>query len=245
MQIGKVGLQYATKTEPGKLIIGLLMLIHFVLSWFVMSVVVFFRRDHGERYLSWINILFGMTAIGLFTGLGNYLLSETGHLSKPIEIAYDLVVIASVYHRVMIWRRNKTGVLWHSYYPGTSWLQIPGVSFEVVQKWIEPAILFAGAWVANHYHDQPLRLWLMISGFGLLVHEQVSFYLQRQRILDLRDSLIESRVMGAVIQGKSAKETAGFTMAKSNVAVIRQLQSEDAFNSLPEEVASILDKDAA
>ena len=88
MKIGKVGARIAMATEPGKLVVGVLMLIHFVLSWFVMSVVVFLRKDYGSRYLSWINILFGMFAVSLFTGLGNWFLSEGGHLSHTIEAAY-------------------------------------------------------------------------------------------------------------------------------------------------------------
>jgi hypothetical protein len=245
MKIGKVGFQYATATEPGRLIFGILMLIHWVLSWFVMSVVVFFRRDFGERYLSWINIIFGVTAVGLFTGLGNWLLSSSGHMSKIIEIAYDLVVILSVYHRVIIWRKNKTGTLWHSYNPGRSWIQIPGLSQEAVAKWIEPCLLFALAYVASIYHDQPLRLWLFIGGFALLVHEQVSFYMQRQRILDMRDARIESMMWSHVMAGKPVQQTAGYAIAKSNIEIINQMAGHDAFQELPEDVASILDKEVA
>ena len=208
MKLGKVGAGFAMATQPGKLVFGILMLLHWILGWFVMSVVVFLRRQFGERYLSWLNILFGMTAIGFFTGFGNLLLSQgSSHLSYTIEIAYYSVVGLSVYHRVVIWRKNKAGKLWHSYNPGTSLIKIPGVSGETMAKWIEPAVLFLLAYIAGKFHDTPLRLWLIIGGFSLLVHEQVSFYMQRQQFLDMRDAIIESRNWGAVMSGSKRRAT--------------------------------------
>jgi hypothetical protein len=246
MKLGNVGKRVAMATEPGKLVFGILTLIHWILGWFVMSVVVFLRRNMGERYLSWVNILFGMTAIGLFTGLGNWLLSENGHLSYTIEFAYYGVVGLSVYHRVVIWRKNKRGILWHSYFPGQSWIRIPGLSEEAVAKWVEPAVLLALAQVANHYHDTPLRLWLMIGGFSVLVHEHVSYYMQRQTFLDLRDAMIEQKNWSAVMAGKPARETQGYTIARSNLELLeRTPELKDAFQSLPDEMKAMLDKEVA
>ena len=246
MKIGKVGARIAMATEPGKLVVGVLMLIHFVLSWFVMSVVVFLRKDYGSRYLSWINILFGMFAVSLFTGLGNWFLSEGGHLSHTIEAAYYCVVGLSIYHRVVIWRKEKKGVRWHSYNPGQSLIRIPGVSEETVAKWIEPCVLFALAFVAGKFHDAPLRLWLLIGGVAVLVHEHVSYHMQRQNLLDMQDALIEQKNLSAVLAGKSVQQTQGYTIARSNRELIeRTPEIRDAFQALPDEVKAILDKEVA
>lgn len=247
MKLGKAGANFAMATEPGKMVAGIMMLIHWILGWFVMSVVVFLRRQFGERYLSWINILFGMTAVGLFTGLGNWFLSQgSSHLSYTIEAAYYGVVGLSVYHRVVIWRKNKNGVLWHSYNPGTSLIQIPGVAEETIAKWIEPGVLFALAYVAGKFDDTPLRLWLLIGAFALLVHEQVSAYMQRQDFLNLRDAMIESRNRSAVMSGKPVQQTQGYTIARSNLEMLeRTPELRDAFMELPDDLKAILDKEAA
>ena len=229
------------------MVVGILKLLHWILGWFVMSVVVFLRVSFGERYLSWLNILFGMTAIGFFTGFGNLLLSQgQTHLSYTIEIAYYGVVILSVYHRVVIWRKNRAGQLWHSYNPGTSLIRISGVSEETVAKWIEPAVLFGLAYVADKYHDTPLRLWLMIGGFSVLVHEQVSAFMQRSQFLDMRDAMIEQKNWAGVMSGKPVQQTQGYTIAKSNLAMLeRSPEMQDAFAELPDDMKAILDKEAA
>ena len=246
MKLGKVGARIAMAAEPGKLVVGLMMLGHWILGWFVVSVVVFLRKGFGSRYMSWINILFGMTAVSLFTGVGNWFLSEGGHLSRMIEAAYYGVVGLSIYHRVVIWRKEKAGRLWHSYNPGESLIRIPGVSEETVAKWIEPAVLFALAYVANMFHDAPLRLWLLIGGFALLVHEQVSYHMQRQTLLDMQDALIEQKNWSAVMSGKPAQQTQGYTIAKSNLELLeRSPEMRDAFSALPDDVKAILDKEAA
>lgn len=247
MKLGKVGFTYAMATEPGKLVFGILTLVHWILGWFVMSVVVFLRRDFGERYLSWLNILFGMTAIGFFTGIGNLLLSQgSTHLSWAIELAYYGVIGLGVYHRFIIWRKNKRGQLWHSYSPGSSLIRLPGVSVETIAKWIEPLVLFVMAFVAAELHDAPLRLWLIIGGFALLVHEQVSFYMQRQQFLDMRDAMIESRNWGAVMSGKPVEQTQGYTIAKSNRDILNGTPGlKDGFAGLSDEMKGIMDEEVA
>ena len=231
MKLGKAGLSFATATEPGKLVFGILMLIHWVLGWFVMSVVVFLRKNFGERYLSVVNILFGMTAVGLFTGLGNLLLSQgSSHLSYAIEFAYYGVVGLSVYHRFVIYRKNKAGKLWHSWNPGESLIKLPGVSEETVARWVEPGVLFALSLVAEKMGDAPLRILLLIGSFSILVHEQVSYFMQRQQFLDMRDSMIESRNWSAVMSGEPVEHTQGYTIAKSNLEMLeRSPELKDAF----------------
>ena len=244
MKLGKVGAGLAMATSAGKMIAGIMAIIHWVLGWFVASVVPFLRTNMGERYFSWINLMFGMTAVGLFTGLGNVILSQgQTHLSWTIELAYYGVLGLGVYHRFVIYRKNKRGVLWHSYCPGISLIRLPGVSVETVAKWIEPAVLFALAYIAGQFHDRPLCLWLNIGGFALLVHEQVAYYLQRQQLLDARDAMIESKNLGAVMAGRPMAQTAGYTIATSNLAIIEQSpEVKDSFSGLPNELRGIMDE---
>ena len=247
MEIGKKSMHLAMATEPGKLIATVLMLVHFVLSWYVMSIVVLLRRNFGERYLSWVNIGFGLLAISLMSGFGNIVLSPANvHISHTIGIAYNIVVLASLYHRWVIWRRNKSGLMWHSYFSGYSWIQIPGISAETVQKWIEPILLLVLGSIAGHLHEPTLRLWLMVSGVAMLAHEQVAYFLQRQMILDMQDGIIEQRNWAQVMAGKDVRQTQGYTIAKSNLDVIAHNSDlRSAFETLPDDMKAILDKKEA
>ena len=147
---------------------------------------------------------------------------------------------------MVIWRKEKAGKLWHSYNPGESLIRIPGVSEETVAKWIEPGLLFALAYVAGKFHDTPLRLWLLIGAFAVLVHEHVSYHMQRQSLLDMQDALIEQKNLSAVLSGKPVQQTQGYTIAKSNIALLeRSPEMRDAFSTLPDDMKAILDKEAA
>ena len=247
MQLHKPAQRLIMGTDAGQMIAGILTLIFWVLGWFVMSVVPFLRKDFGERYMSWLNIVFGLTAIGFFTGIGNVLFSQgSNHVSWVIEVMYYGVIIMCVDHRVEIWRKNRRGELWHSYYAGTSLLRLPKVSVETTAKWIEPAVLFALAQVANAWHDRPLYLWLLIGAIAVFVHEQISFHMQRQQFLDMRDAMIASQNRSAAMSGQSAKQSHGFTIAASNLEILRrnpELKGE--FGELPDDVKEILDEEAA
>ena len=178
MKLGKVGLKVAMSTGPGQLVMGFLSLIHWVLGWFVMSVVVFVRKDFGERYLSWVNIMFGAVAVGLFCGLGNMFISwkHGTEISRMIGVAYNLFLLCAIIHRVKIWRRNKRGEQWHSYNPGVSIFRIPRVSLETQSKWIDPAIIWTISVITYNLNDHTVTNWLQIGSLSLIIHEQVSYY---------------------------------------------------------------------
>jgi hypothetical protein len=230
MRIGKAGrnIAFAVYT-PWKYLEAVFAIFHWIMSWFVASTVVWLRKDFGERYLGWLNLMFGWTAIGLFTGFGNWALSALSgeRPSVLIEYVYLGCVGLGIYHRVIINRKNKAGVQWHSLYSGTSHLERAGfkVSTETLQKWIEPGILIILAWMFRRFHSTPMAAWLFVSGLALALHEQMSSFHVRQDFLDKSDARIEAHFWQSAMAGKPAQETAGFTIAQSN---------RDLFNSRPD-----------
>lgn len=226
MQIGKAVGKVATATSAGALVAGIFSLIYIALSFFVVSIVVFLRKDFGMRYLSVMNIFFGMFAIGWFTGVGNFIFSiGQDHVSYAIGIAYYGMIALAIYHRWSMRKKERNGQVMHSLYPGTSLIRLPGVSHETMAKWIEPALVILCGYIAGKMHDNPLRLWLMISGIGLFVHEQIAFHLQRENFLNMRDAMIESRNWSAAIQGKPAEQSQGYTIAASNREILGDLKN--------------------
>lgn len=60
------------------------------------------------------------------------------------------------------------------------------------------------------------------------------------------DAQIESRNWAAVMSGKPVRQTQGYTIAESNVQLIKQEPDiQDAFAALPDDVKAIMDQEAA
>jgi len=218
--------------------LGLLSLIS---ACFAVSVVVFIRKDFGERYLGWLNLFFGYTVVANFTFLGGMIAAMTGRGGQQFMLLFWLAfIVMSLYRRWQITRRNNAGVEWHSMYIGSSILPLP-FSEEKIYKFFEPAIVFAVGYMFWGLSGQ-VGLWLMIGGVALLVNNHIVFYNERRSILDLRDAQIEAKYLGAALSGKPAKETAGFVVAESSVKLMRQEASlKGAFDNLSPELKEVLD----
>lgn len=247
MKLGKTGRKIAMSFEPWQQLEALAMILYWVCGWFVMSVVVFFRKDFGERYLSWINLFFGYIVVGLFTGsaLSLWNASNGSPVSAIMGAFYLAFVAASIAHRVAISRKNKAGQEWHSLYSGTPLLPVP-VPTEIMNKWVEPALLGLLGILMTLLHIGMIAIWLFIAALALALHEQISYHLQRQQLLDLRDARIEAKYWQAAMSGKPAKESKGFVIASSNIELLdRSPGLRDAFSSLAPELQSIMDRPEA
>ena len=146
----------------------------------------------------------------------------------------------SFYRRRQITARNNAGIEWHSMYIGTSLLPLP-FSQEKIYKFFEPALVFALGHLLWTFSGQ-VGLWLMGSAVALLINNHIVYYNERRSILDLRDSQIEAKYLGAALSGKPAKETAGFVVAESSIQLMRQDAAlSDAFANLSPELKDVLD----
>jgi hypothetical protein len=125
-------------------------------------------------------------------------------------------------------------------YVGTSLLPLP-FSQEKILKFFEPAIVFVAGCLLRNISG-PVGLWLMVSGFSLLVNNHIVAYNERQAILDLRDGQIEAKYFSTAMSGKPARETAGFVVAESSIRLIgKDARLQRAFADLSSELKSLLD----
>lgn len=202
----------------------ILALLYLISGCFSISVVGFTRKDFGERYFGFFNLLFGYTVIANFAFLGNFLGVATGHKFSWLMVLFWLGFIAvSLYHRAVIARRNKRGQEWHSMYIGESWLtSLPlPCSREKIFKLVEPGLVFLAGLIFWKISGA-VGIWLMISGLSLFVNNHLVFWFERQAFLDVIDARIEARYMSGAVQGKPAKQTGGFVLAESNIQMIRR-----------------------
>jgi len=238
---GKQFLQFARGLDPWKKLEVFAVLVNFVAACFSLSSVVFVRRDFGERYLGWINLAFAYTVPVNFAVFGNLVARSQGHgMSWSMIAAWLAFVAVSMFHRLVIWRRQRTGEQWHSYYVGMSLLPLP-VSEEVKLKWIEPSLVLALAALCWALSAELLAVWLALSSMALWLHTHLLFYYREQAVLDAIDAQLEARHLGDALQGKPARQTAGVVMAES---VRKRVQSDPglvaAFASLSPELKAMM-----
>jgi hypothetical protein len=218
-----------------------LSLLSLITGCFSISIVPFTRKDFGERYLGWLNLYFGYSALAGFVFFGNLLGALTRHGGSRLIIVFLLAFVAlSLYHRLQITRKNNAGAEWHSMYFGTSVLPLP-FSQEKIYKFFEPAMVFAVGHLFWMFSGQ-VGLWLMVSAVSLLINNHIVFYNERRSILDMRDAQIEAKYISAAFSGKPASETAGFVVAESSIKLMKQDASlTDAFANLSPELKDVLD----
>jgi hypothetical protein len=143
---------------------------------------------------------------------------------------------------VVIWRKNKAGVEWHSKYRGTS--NVPAIfSEEVMHKYVEPfGVFFIGALLTQGGPTRAFGVWLVFSSVALLTDVHLSYEAQRQRFLDARDAQIEAKNMGNAMAGKPASMSAGFTVYESTRQLFKSEGNHGASSQLPADLEGLLTK---
>jgi hypothetical protein len=218
-----------------------------ILGMHAISVQVFTRKNFGTRYMGVLNCLFGITAIGFYTGLGNIIISSAAHqaVSGLMEFLYTACICLMVYHRVVIWGKEKQGVIWHSMYSGqptgSSLLAFTGFSEGTLKQWVEPLLLLILAYIASHAHQAAVATWLYIGAVSVFVHETLGAQIEKNRIYDEQDSMIESRYRNRAMAGKSTGANQGFTMAQSSIDLMRRIPDAEISGELPADVRNMMD----
>ena len=82
------------------------------------------------------------------------------------------------------------------------------VEDKIFYGFIEPAICFYGGMVLYAF-EELAGVWLMLASIALLMKNQMSISVERDRELDARDAEIEARYRSEAAQGKPMRETAG------------------------------------
>lgn len=204
---------YSAVVESTPLGKFLRVLMLWVMSIFSLTVEVTLRRNFGERYLpipavatsaavylllAWTNR--GPGGVTVFTALWSFF-PAPGVLAWLFLVAF---VGLGLFYRYQIFRRNwYTGVPWHSYASGDSWLapytynlraRLPFMVpvSDATQRYIEPfAVALLGFMLLGL--DGFLGTWLVLAGVCLTVKEQLKHGRIRSAYLTLVDMQIEGQ----------------------------------------------------
>jgi len=220
-------------------ILGLVVLLTSALT---MSIVPFTRKDFGERYLGWLNLYFGYSAMATFITFSSLMggLLKIGTSPQLMHYFWLAFVGMTLYHRYEISRKNRKGIEWHSMYIGKSLLPLP-FSQETILKFFEPLSVFLLGFIVMKFSGQ-MGLWLIICAIAVAINNQIVFFQERQSVLDMRDAQIEAKYISDAFAGKPASQTAGFTVSESCVKLMAtDTKLADAFSNLSDDMKDILD----
>jgi hypothetical protein len=229
-------------TDPWQKYEWALGLLKLLSGCFCITVVPFVRKDFGERYLGWLNLYLGYSALGLFIIAGMLAGTFIPHY-RPTEMMTYLwlgFIGTSIWHRREISRKNNSGEEWHSMYMGSSILPLP-LSEEKIYKFAEPGLIFAAGYLLSNISGL-FGLWLMIAGLSLFINNHIAYHTERSMMLDVRDAGIEAQFLSDALSGKPANQTCGFVIGESSRKLIgKDARLQEAFSKLPGELKDLMD----
>lgn len=151
------------------------------------SVVVFLRRNFGERYL-------GGPAVCVLVAVPLFVTAWPGHDVRPLMWFMPVYLYACFLHRTVILRRKRRGVVVHSFYGGDSLLRrfFPHVSESTMRRGLEPlSALLAGVFLMPL--SEPLGSYIMLAAIGLYISECVTDITQREHVQRMHDAYAEQQ----------------------------------------------------
>lgn len=203
-----------------------------LLGWLTLSITVWTRVSHGDRYLSlsrvilaWLTMqLFGSLtwmALGFLSAMGMRQGGFGGWMLNPYATAF-LVMCAFA-----AWKNRQRTYYQHSRSFGVSRLlpllrklaallpaEMRDAWLEEKLDWwtyrlIEPAMIFLLGWLVGQTLDPTMGLYLQVCSVALLLEAQLAYSDRKNRYFDHLDALLESHALQAMIEGKPAPQHTG------------------------------------
>lgn len=187
-----------------------------ILSWVTrilcINVAVLFRFSLGERFLSNDVIILALIMVFIWPKLASEVTSISGEkFATLLTLYFSVLAIAFIFQKVLIWRRNRKGVRWHSYSPGISWFYLlmpkplkKWITHQRVQYYVEPLMCVVLFWFLTGL-DPMLAIYMLFSGLALFFVGQLHREEMRKKYLDMVDKSIEAEILVEMMEGKEAK----------------------------------------
>ena len=95
---------------------------------------------------------------------------------------------------------------------------------DKVNRFLDPLLVFVVGFIVISFDQRILGIWLLAAGVTLFFNEQLRYSEQRNKVLNAIDGYIENQHMDAALEGKSKKQTQGFSLV---AAEPKKLSSDD------------------
>jgi len=187
-------------------------IIQFILDLTFSLVMPFLRRNFGERFFSLSMILFmgaAVTAVTFWLGKNNSFVY--GYMAA--------VAVLSLYHLLVIFLRNRKGVVWHSRHEGDflPFLHyLPKASYWMIEGFYEPLIIVITGAVVSYYTDPAMASFFWFIAAAMVLRSRYAYRLHKEKMLDERDAQIEAENKMQALEGAATKDTKGFVIKGAN-----------------------------
>src|SRR5260370_9913174 len=180
-----------------------------------LTVMIFIRRKIGFRFLGTTKLFAMFVVIGVIGGISEAFQPQNVNVNNPYnvpgvptsvpnpDIAFQfraLLIFAFVmlalglFERWLRWQDIKKGVAWHTYSRGISLFSFLPFNDSIIKRYVDPAaVAIVGFVLALVFRW--LGVYIIFSAFFLFIFEACDYEQQRNRLLDVNDSLIASEVM--------------------------------------------------
>ncbi len=167
-----------------------------------LTVITILRRDIGYRLVHPLKLI---AVMGLLAVIA--ILAMPGNEdARPVDLLiFALISFAlGIYQRIRRWFEMNSGVMEFTYYVGSSpfdfrWLPNFVRRNRRVARYVDP-IFCAALGLALFPFSRALAMWLVFSGLALRSYEDQIFRRERNRDLDLVDSLIITQRQARVFE---------------------------------------------
>jgi len=220
------------RLEQSDLVQGYKFWIKFAFDMGFALVMPILRRNFGERFFSFVMVLFMGAAVLVATSW--FQLSGI-----PLYSYMATIAVLSAFHMLVIFMRNRKGHEWHTRYEGDflPFFQfLPKSGYWMIESVYEPLFVLSIAIGFYFVEMQSLASLLAASSVLMFLRSRYNYGLYKTRILDERDAMIEAEYAMEALNGESSKETKGYVIkgAKSlndqdKTALGKRILSSDEF----------------
>jgi hypothetical protein len=168
-----------------------------------ITVMVFIRQKVGFRLCrpTWLIVL---TSIMLMVPVVFKTAAAPFGFVMPI---YAITMLClGVWHRKQRWEDFGSGVLWHTYSPGISYLEMlpfmPSFckSRDRVRRFLDPAAISIIALLVGVLLNRALGGWLMFSALALFIYEQNLYTKHLAGIMDTYDAMCCAKAQEKIVE---------------------------------------------
>ncbi len=200
------------QTEMTKSRISLGMVLRGTMYLLSLNLLVFLRRQFGERVASDLCVACGFSwfCYWLYTAVRVRVFPLLPEPRLTLFFLYELSALTT-FHLANIWLRRKGPAGIHTHATGRPWdfWRFLGLNDMTLQRYIQPIACLLVALGLTRM-DRFLAYWIMVGSVAVFVEEQLARFQMRRRVLDVIDSRIESQTLYGRVQDRiSPRPVAG------------------------------------
>lgn len=174
-----------------------------VALFFALPLILLLRKKVGYRFMNPVMVLAMVVLLFNYASISAIWATvdpTSGYFSSLLIAALGiLVLVVFGVQRFRRWKEIKTGIPWHTYSRGVSWLSFLPLSDSRIKRFADP-IACALVGLVCYALFRGLSYYLLLAAASLFIFEAWDHDVALNAALDMLDSLVESEVMSENVE---------------------------------------------